>query len=164
MKFQLRKRSECCRRPSVIWPCRRKMFISGFKRYFGQTTRGFCITIMRRLTLHLFFVTISPKTQRISFYNHHICLIWLRVTSGYSPNSKDGSEDTVLTRLKKYKPNRRRLWRQFRKSNLTSVSTIGKNVGISALYREGITLKGMKLIWMNKDFSIYNKIHLSFFP
>ena len=31
MKFQLRKRSECCRRPSVIWPCRRKMFISGTK-------------------------------------------------------------------------------------------------------------------------------------
>ena len=47
-------------------------------------------------------------------------------------------------------PNRRRLWRQFRKSNSKSVSTIGKNVGISALYREGITLKGMKLIWINK--------------
>ena len=36
------------------------------------------------------------------------------------------------------------------KSNLTSVSTIVKNVGISALYREGITLKGMKLICINK--------------
>ena len=35
---------------------------------------------MRRLTLHSFFVTISPKTQRISFHNHHIRLIWLRVT------------------------------------------------------------------------------------
>ena len=121
-----------------------------FKRYFGQTTRDFCITIMRRLTLHSFFVTISPKTQRISFYNHDIRLIWLRVTSGYYPNSKDHSEDTVLTRLKRYKPNRRRLSRQCRKSNLTSVSTIGKNVGISALYREGITLKEMKLIWINK--------------
>ena len=33
---------------------------------------------MRRLTLHSFFVTISPKTQRISFHNHHIRLIWLR--------------------------------------------------------------------------------------
>ena len=65
--------------------------------YFGQTTRGFCITIMRRLTLHSFFVTILPKTQRISFYNHHIRLIWLRVTSGYSPISKDHSEDAVLT-------------------------------------------------------------------
>ena len=31
-------------------------------------------------------LTISPKTQRISFHNHHIRLIWLRVTSGYSPN------------------------------------------------------------------------------
>ena len=31
MEFQLRKRSECCRRPSVIWPCRRKMFTSGTK-------------------------------------------------------------------------------------------------------------------------------------
>ena len=31
MKFQLRKRSECCRRPPVIWPCRRKMFRSGTK-------------------------------------------------------------------------------------------------------------------------------------
>ena len=64
------------------------------------------------------------------------------VTSGYSSNSKDHSEDTVLTRFKRYKPNRRRL----------------------ALYREGITLKGMKLIWINKDFSFYNKIHLSFCP
>ena len=27
---------------------------------------------MRRLTLHSFFVTISPKTQRISIHNHHI--------------------------------------------------------------------------------------------
>ena len=27
---------------------------------------------MRRLTLHLFVVTISPKMQRISFHNHHI--------------------------------------------------------------------------------------------
>ena len=80
-----------------------------FKRYFRQTTRGFCTTIMRLLTLHSFFVTISPKTQRISFHNHHIHLIWLRVNSGYSPNSKDHSEDTVLTRLKRYKPNRRRL-------------------------------------------------------
>ena len=79
------------------------------KRYFGQTTRGFCITIMRRLTLHSFFVTISPKTQRISFHNDHFRLIWLRVTSGYSPHSKNHSEDTVLTRLKRYKPNRRRL-------------------------------------------------------
>ena len=35
---------------------------------------------MRRLTLHSFFVTISPKTQRISFQNHNIRLIWLRVT------------------------------------------------------------------------------------
>ena len=59
---------------------------------------------MRRLTLHSFFVTISEKTQRISFHNHHIRLIWLRVTSGYSPNSKDHSEDTVLTRFKRYKP------------------------------------------------------------
>ena len=80
-----------------------------FKRYFRQTTRGFCITIMRRLTLHSFFATISPKTQRISFHNHHIRLIWLHGTSGYSPNSKDHSEDSVLTRLKRYKPNRRRL-------------------------------------------------------
>ena len=31
MKFQLRKRSECCRRPSAICPCRRKMFLSGTK-------------------------------------------------------------------------------------------------------------------------------------
>ena len=95
-------------------------------------------------------VTISPKTQHISFHNHHIRLIWLHVTSSYSPNSKDHSEDTVLTRWKRYKPNRRRLWRQFRKSNLTSVSTIGKNDGISPLYREGIILEGMKLIWINK--------------
>ena len=78
-----------------------------FKRYFGLTTRDFCITIMRCLTLHSFFVIISPKTQRISLYNHHIRLIWLRVFSGYSPNSKDHSEDTVLTRFKRYKPNRR---------------------------------------------------------
>ena len=102
------------------------------------------------LILHSFFVTISPKTQRISFHNHHIRLIWLRVTSGYSPNSKDHSEDTVLTRLTWYKPNRRRFWRQFWKSNLTIVSTIEKNVGISALYREVITSKGMKLIWINR--------------
>ena len=115
-----------------------------FKRYFGQTTRGFCITIMRHLTLHSFFVTILPKTQRISFHNHHIRLIWFRVTSGYFPNSKDHSKGTLLTRLKRFKPDWRRLWRHFRKSNLTSVSTIGKNVGISALYREG-----MKLIWIN---------------
>ena len=74
-----------------------------FERYFGQTTRGFCITIMRR-----------------------------------------------LIRLKRYKSNQRRLWRQFWKSNLISVSTIGKNVSISALYREGVTLKGMKFIWINK--------------
>ena len=80
-----------------------------FKRYFGQTTRDFCITIMHRLTLDSFFMTISPKTQRISFHNNHIRLIWLRVTSVYSPNSKDHSENTVLTRLKRYKPNRRRL-------------------------------------------------------
>ena len=72
-----------------------------FKRYCGQSTRGFCITIMRRPTLHSFFVTISPKTQRISFHNHHIRQIWLRVTFGYSPNSKDHSEDTVLTRFKR---------------------------------------------------------------
>ena len=31
MKLELLKRSEYCRRPSVIWPCRRKMFISGTK-------------------------------------------------------------------------------------------------------------------------------------
>ena len=120
--------------------------ISSFNFHYWKVNHLFILVI----TLHSFFVTISPKTQRISFHNHHIRLIWLRVTSGYSSNSKDHSEDTVLTRLKRYKPNRRRLWRQFRKSNLTSVSTIGKNVGISALYREGITLKGMKLIWINK--------------
>ena len=185
---------------------------------------------MRRLALHSFFVTISPKTQSISFHNHHIRLFWHRgnsgysieilqieetnslkpvrsgerervicrdrlslsnavrvdkkrknlpssfsfalsefadwrchlqsgpwlvssicnISMGYSQNSKDHSEDTVLTRLKRYKPNWRRLWRQFRKSYLTSVSTIGKNVGISSLYRKGITLKEKKLIWMNK--------------
>ena len=121
-----------------------------FKRYFGQTTRVCCIEIIRRLTLHSFFVILSPKTQRISFHNHNVRLNWLRVTPGYSPNSKDHSEDTVLTRLNRYKPNRRRRWRQFRKSNLKSVSTFGRNVGISALYREGITLKGIKLIWINK--------------
>ena len=44
------------------------------------------------LTLHSFFVTISPKTQRISFHNHHIHLFWLRVTSGYSPISKDNKQ------------------------------------------------------------------------
>ena len=82
--------------------------------------------------------------------HHQIRLIWLCVTSGYYPNSKDESEDTVLTRLKGYKPNRRRLWRQLRKSNWTSVSTFVKNVGISALYRKGFTLKGMKLIWIHK--------------
>ena len=65
---------------------------------------------MRRLTLHSFFVTISPKTQRISFHNHHIRLIWLRAISDYYPNSKGHSEDTILTRLKRYKLNRRRLW------------------------------------------------------
>ena len=74
-----------------------------------KITRGFRITIIRLLTLHSFFVTISPKTQRISSHNHHICQIWLRVTSGYSPNSKDHFKDTVLTRLKRYKLNRRRL-------------------------------------------------------
>ena len=115
---------------------------------------------MRRLTLRSFFVTISPKTQRISFHNHHICLIWLRVTSGYSLNSKDHSEDTVLSRLKRYKPNRRKLWRQFRKSNLTSVSTIGKNVGISALYREhyigALYLAGQKFVCNKEEFSAIN--------
>ena len=35
--------------------------------------------------------------------------VLLRMTSGYSPNSKDHSEDTVLRRLKRFKPNRRRL-------------------------------------------------------
>ena len=120
------------------------------KYILGQTTRGFCITIMHWLTLHWFFDTFSPKIQLISFHNHHIRLIWLRVTTGYSLNWKDHSEDTVLTWLKRYKPNRRRLWRQFRKSNLTNVSTIEKHVGVSALYRERITLEGMKLIWINK--------------
>ena len=103
-----------------------KLFASR-DRVCGKTTLGFCSTIMHRLTLHSFFVTISPKTQHISFHNHYIRLIWLRVTSSYSPNSKDHSVDTVLTRLKRYESNRRRPWRQFRKSNLTSVSTIGKN-------------------------------------
>ena len=79
------------------------------KEYYLNVMRRFCTTIMRRLTLHSFFVTITPKTQRISFHSHHIRLIWLRVTSGFSPNSKDHSEDTVLTRLKRYKPNRKRL-------------------------------------------------------
>ena len=80
----------------------------------------------RRLTIRDLADTISPKTQRISLHNHHIRLIWLRVTSGYSPNSKDHSEDIVLTRLKIYKPTRRRLWRQFRKSNLTITITTKK--------------------------------------
>ena len=53
--------------------------------------------------------SINAVLKDISFHNHHIRLIWLRVTSGYSPNSKDHSEDTVLTRLKRYKPNRSRL-------------------------------------------------------
>ena len=119
----------------------------------GDTRWYYCsqkITVFCYPTLHSFFVIISPETKRISFYNHHIRLISLRVTSGYFPNSNDHSEDTSLTRLKRYKPNRRRFWRQFRKSNLRSVSTIGKNFGKSAWYREGITLKGMKLIWINK--------------
>ena len=37
------------------------------------------------ITLHLFFVTISPKTESISFQKHHIRLICLRLTFGYSP-------------------------------------------------------------------------------
>ena len=51
---------------------------------------------MRRLTLHSFSATISPKTEHISFHNHYIRLILLCVISCYSPNSKDHSEDTVL--------------------------------------------------------------------
>ena len=46
------------------------------------TSRGSLNTVSK----DIFFVTISPKTQRISFHNHHICLIRLRVSSGYSPN------------------------------------------------------------------------------
>ena len=67
-----------------------KLFASR-DRICEKTTLGFCTTIMRRLTLHSFFVTISAKTQRISFHNHHIRLISLRMTSSYSPNSKDHS-------------------------------------------------------------------------
>ena len=120
---------------------------------------------MRRLTLYSFFVTIPPKTQRISFHNHHIRLIWLRVTSGYFPNSKHHSEDNVLTRLNRYKLNRRRLRRQFQKSNLTSVSTIGKNVIISASYRRGLLWRGWNWFGLiTKDFSFYNKIHRSVWP
>ena len=155
MKFQFRRRSECCRRLLVIWACRRKIFISGtktskkaenvlmtwnasddhqhqltsntpiksknkctkivdwqletlltlltfqedhstpFQKIFWADNSWFCITIMRCLTLHSFFVTISPKTQRISFHNNHIRLIWFRVTSGYFPNSKAESKKAL---------------------------------------------------------------------
>ena len=47
------------------------------KDHLGLKTLCFCTTIMRRLTLHSFFVTILPKTQRMSFHNHYIRLIWL---------------------------------------------------------------------------------------
>ena len=40
-----------------------KLFASR-DRICGKTTLGFCTTIMRRLTLHSFFVTISPRTKK----------------------------------------------------------------------------------------------------
>ena len=67
-----------------------KLFAKRGQNY-GETTVGFCTTIMRHLTLHWFFVSFSPKMQSISFRNHPIRLIWLRVTSGYLVNSKDHS-------------------------------------------------------------------------
>ena len=160
-KFQIRKRCTSTRRAITYFLfhiCMHFDFLLIIGKVIFQYKRGVPLfdpgiemyQNTHSLILHSFFVTISPKTQRISFHNHHIRLIWLRVTSGYSPNSKDHSEDTVLTRLTWYKPNRRRFWRQFWKSNLTIVSTIEKNVGISALYREVITSKGMKLIWINR--------------
>ena len=33
MKFQLRKRSECCRRSLVIWPCRKKNVYKWYKDF-----------------------------------------------------------------------------------------------------------------------------------
>ena len=97
-----------------------------FKRYFGQTTRGFCITIMRRLTRSSW-----PFRQKLNAYHSTTTIFtWFRSMwlLAISQTQKTTPMDTVLIRLKRYKPNRRRLWRQFRKSNLTSVSTIGKTL------------------------------------
>lgn len=45
------------------------------------------------------YVCFTPKMPQISFHNHRIRLIYLRVTSDYLLNSKDCSENIVLCRL-----------------------------------------------------------------
>jgi len=63
---------------------------------------------MHRLTFHSFFVTISQKIRRMLFRNHRTRLIWLRLTSGYSQNSRHHSGERVSSRLRRYK--QRRWW------------------------------------------------------
>ena len=97
-----------------------------------------------------FFVSFSPKMQPISFRNHPIRLIWLRVTSGYLVNSKDPSADIVLSRLRRLKENCWRRWSLSRKATLRHVTRSGNYADISPLRRVGTTLKWIKSIWKNK--------------
>ena len=60
--------------------------------------KEYYLSIMNRLR-EAIGLTISSKIPRTSFHNHRIRLIWLRVTSGYSQNSIDHSEERVSSRL-----------------------------------------------------------------
>lgn len=91
------------------------------------------------LFLRIFWASDVQKTSEFfakhASYSHHIRLIQLQVTSGYSLNSKDFSGDIVLSRLRRYKLNWRRCWRPFRRMTIWSASKTGKNIGISVLHR-----------------------------
>ena len=71
---------------------------------FIMLQKAFDALSMSQKNVYKWYKDFKEGRERVD-----IRLIWLRVTPGYSPNSKDHSEDTVLTRLKRYKPNRRRL-------------------------------------------------------
>lgn len=76
------------------------------------------------------FDTISLKIELTSFRNHRIRLISHWVTSSYYLNSKDHYAETA--------------WRSYRESyrerTIQTVSSFGKYITISALYRLEITL------------------------
>ena len=72
------------------------------------------------------------------------CDFWL------FPKLKRPLRGTRFESIDEIKLNRKRRWWLYRKRTIWHVSRIGKFVGISIFHREGITLKGIQLIYNNK--------------
>ena len=114
-----------------------------------ESTLGICTTIMHRLIMHWFFITISPKTRTISFHNQRIHLIDTVRLLAIQQTQKTAPRTSV------------RVERWESKTELKAILEIDNNCIkdwkmrshkciISGRGGGRITLKAMKLIWKHK--------------